>query len=39
MKFVILKVKEHRLHISKLADEIFELEQYLQKKGNKAQYT
>jgi len=39
MKIVLLKAENKTMHASKLADEIFERRLYLQKNGNKAQYT
>lgn len=39
MKIVLLEAEEKMMHASKLADEIFERKLYLQKNGNKAQYT
>ncbi len=39
MKIVLLEAKGKTMHASKLADEIYERRLYLQKNGNKAQYT
>lgn len=39
MKIVLLEVENKTMHASKLADEIYERRLYLQKNGNKAQYT
>jgi antitoxin Phd len=39
MKIVLLETEDKTLHASKLADEIYERRLYLQKNGNKAQYT
>ena len=39
MKIVLSEAENKTLHASKLADEIYERRLYLQKNGNKAQYT
>ena len=39
MKIVLSEVENKTMHASKLADEIYERRLYLQKNGNKAQYT
>lgn len=39
MKIVLSGAENKTMHASKLADEIFERRLYLQKNGNKAQYT
>jgi len=39
MKIVLLEAEDKTMHASKLADEIYERRLYLQKNGNKAQYT
>lgn len=39
MKIVLLEAENKTMHASKLADEIYERRLYLQKNGNKAQYT
>jgi len=39
MKIVLSEVDDKTMHASKLADEIYERRLYLQKNGNKAQYT
>lgn len=39
MKIVLLETENKTMHASKLADEIYERRLYLQKNGNKAQYT
>ena len=39
MKVVLSEAENKTLHASKLADEIYERRLYLQKNGNKAQYT
>ena len=39
MKIVLSEAENKTMHASKLADEIYERRLYLQKNGNKAQYT
>lgn len=39
MKIVLSDAEDKTMHASKLADEIYERRLYLQKNGNKAQYT
>ena len=39
MKIVLSEAENNTMHASKLADEIYERRLYLQKNGNKAQYT
>jgi antitoxin Phd len=39
MKIVLSEAEDKTMHASKLADEIYERRLYLQKNGNKAQYT
>ncbi len=39
MKIVLLETEDKTMHASKLADEIYERRLYLQKNGDKAQYT
>jgi len=39
MRIVLLEAENKTMHASKLADEIYERRLYLQKNGNKAQYT
>ena len=39
MKIVLSEAENKTIHASKLADEIYERRLYLQKNGNKAQYT
>lgn len=39
MKIVLSEAENKTLHASELADEIYERKLYLQKNGNKAQYT
>lgn len=39
MKIVLSEAENTTMHASKLADEIYERKLYLQKNGNKAQYT
>lgn len=39
MKIVLLEAENMTMHASKLADAIYERRLYLQKNGNKAQYT
>lgn len=39
MKIVLSEAENKTIHASKLADEIYERKLYLQKNGNKAQYT
>jgi len=39
MKIVLSQAENMTMHASKLADEIYERRLYLQKNGNKAQYT
>lgn len=39
MRIVLSEVEDKTMHASKLADEIYDRRLYLQKNGNKAQYT
>ena len=39
IKIVLLETEDKTMHASKLADEIYERRLYLQKNGDKAQYT
>ncbi|HZK71690.1 MAG TPA: hypothetical protein VFD03_09290 [Clostridia bacterium] len=39
MRIVLSEAKDMTMHVSDLADEIFERKLYLQKNGDKAQYT